>query len=274
MAWRPRFTWYFLGYLSHILDGLEDNLPRAGLLRNKIHTKNKTKDAMDNFLKHHLCNSMVACLTLTAFTSAVIVPPPLHAALTINDINFGIKIEKIYEKVKKAIDRGETNKIVGYMFDFKHEVEQYSGNKIDINKQIDEVQKQAKAKGQKIDDKYIKQIKKDFGKEDKKHKHRAVWFANCMDAGIEYSAYEADMNFEMNYMMAKGATKYEQQEDVPAIVMVGVTVSLCGLFLYCVPLPGCQVAGGWLLNTGFGILSGYGLQKYDEYDREQRHKNK
>lgn len=225
---------------------------------------------MANFLKSNFRNSLVACITLTTFTSAIIIPPPIYA-VTINDINFGIKVEKIYEKVKKAIDRGETNKIVGYMFDFKGEVEQYTGQKIDINKQLDQVQKDAKAKGQKIDDKYIKQIKKDFSKEDKKHKHRSVWFAQCADVGMEYTAFEADMHFEMNHVMAKGA-KYEQQEDVPAIIMVGVTVSLCGMFLWFVPIPGCQVAGTWLLNTGFGILSGYGLQKYDEYDRENRNK--
>lgn len=51
-----------------------------------------------------------------------------NEGMNLNDINFGIKIEKIYEKVKQAIDKGETNKIVGYMFDFKSEVEQYTGN--------------------------------------------------------------------------------------------------------------------------------------------------
>lgn len=267
------FVRYLFSYFYDFLACLEDNIPRTGLLRNKIHTKNKTKDTMVNFLKSGICNSLVACITLTTFASTVIIPQPAYA-LSINDINFGIKIEKIYEKVKKAIDKGETNKIVGYMFDFKTEIEQYSGKKIDIDKHLDEVQRQAKANGQKIEDKHIKQIKKDFKHHDKKHKHRAVWFAQCAELNVPYTALEADMHFEMNYMAAKSAKKYEQQEDVPAIVMVGVTVSLCGLFLYCVPLPGCQAAGGWLLNTGFGILSGYGLQKYDEYDRENRKKDK
>jgi len=43
--------------------------------------------------------------------------------LDLATINFGIRIEKIYEKINKSIDRGETNKIVGYMFDLKNEVE-------------------------------------------------------------------------------------------------------------------------------------------------------
>ena len=50
--------------------------------------------------------------------------------LDLNTINFGIKVEKLYEKIKHCIDKGEMNKIVSYM-DFKHEVEQYTGKKID-----------------------------------------------------------------------------------------------------------------------------------------------
>lgn len=39
-----------------------------------------------------------------------------------------------------------------------------------------------------------------------------------------------------------------------------------------VPLPGCQVAGQWLLNAGFGILSAEGLERWSDYDRDQRKK--
>ena len=193
--------------------------------------------------------------------------------LDIATINFGIKVEKLFEKVKKCINKGETNKIVGYMFDFKHEVEQFTGKKIDIDKHIEQAQKEARANGQKIDDKYIKQIKKDFRKEDKKHKHRAVWFVQCAEVDVPYSMIEADMHFDMNYMMAKSAhDKEEKREDVPVTIMVGVTVSLCGLFLIFVPLPGCQFAGKWLLNTGIGILGSDTLARWDAYDQDQRNK--
>lgn len=237
---------------------------------------------MANFLKSRICNSMVAYLTIASFSTALLTPPPLMAApnggLNLNDINFGIKIEKIYEKVKRAIDKGETNKIVDYMFDFKQEVEQYTGKKIDIDKSIDQAEKEAKANGQKIDSKYLKAIKKEFHKNDKKHEHRAVWFAECAELDIPYTTFEADANFEMNYMMAESAKGHGKDhvkiEEVPVTITVGITIALCGLFLWFVPLPGCQVAGTYLLNTGIGILGSDALARYDAYDREQRKKDK
>ncbi len=236
---------------------------------------------MVNFLKPFITNHLVAGITAFTFTAAVMAPFPAYASGVNLDpaaINFGIKIDKLYEKVKKCIDKGETNKIVGYMFDLKSEVEQYTGHKFDINKTIDQVQKEAKSRGQKVDDKYIKAIKKEFSKQDKKHKHRAVWFAQCAELDIPYSTFEADTNFEINYMIAKSSHKGKSNdveiEDVPITIMVGVTVTLCGLFLLFVPLPGCQVAGGWLCSSGVSILGGDAIRRWDEFDQEQRKKNK
>lgn len=230
---------------------------------------------MVNIFQPRISNTMVTCLATIAFTTATLNPLPLiavNASLDIATIHFGIKIEKLHEKIKKSIEKGETNKIVGYMFDFKHEVEQYTGKKIDLDKSIDQAQKEAKAKGQKIDGKYIKQIKKDFRKEDKKHKHRAAWFAQCNELGILYSSLEADLHFDMNYVMAKSDNDGNKDIDVPIPIMVGVTVSLCGLFLVFVPIPVCQTAGGWLINTGVGILGSEAIQKWDEYDRNKKEK--
>lgn len=236
---------------------------------------------MANIFQSNCCQLLANCFTAFAFTCVAIPPHPLMAIeivtqknLNQNDINFGIKVEKIYEKVKKAIDNHNTNKIVGYMFDFKQEVEQYTRKKIDIDKSIDRAEKEARDRGQKIDSRYIEAIKKEFNRHDKKYKHRAVWFAQCTELDIPYSSIEADAHFDMNSMMAKSAKSYDknevQIEDVPLEVTVGVTVSLCGLFLYFVPLPGCQVAGQWLLNAGFGILSAESLEKWSDYDKEQR----
>jgi len=219
---------------------------------------------------------MVACLTIATFATTTLMPPKLQAAgvnLDFGTVQFGVKVEKIVEKVKKAIDKGETNKIVGYMFDIKSEVEQYTGKKIDISKQIDEVQKQAKARGQKIDDRYIKQLKKDFEKHDKKYKHRAIWFAQCAELNIPYTSFEADLNFDMQYA-AKSSKGNDKDIDVPITVTVGVTLSLSGLFLMFVPIPVCSTCGVYLLDTGVGILGSHALQKWDDYNKEQKNGKK
>lgn len=77
---------------------------------------------MVNFFKSAITNNLVAGLTAIAFTSAIIIPPQCHAVgvdLNLGAINFEVRVEKILEKIKKSIDRGETNKIVSYMFDIK-----------------------------------------------------------------------------------------------------------------------------------------------------------
>ena len=232
---------------------------------------------MANFLKSALVNHMVACVTTVAFTTAILAPPPVYA-LDFNQIAFGVKIEKLYEKVKKAIDRGETNKIIGYMYDLKSEVEIQTGQKIDINKQIDQAQREAASRGQKIEDRHIRAIKKGFSHQDKKHKHRAVYFAQCSELNIPYTSLEADYHFDVNCALAKSAkgkdNKEEKLEDVPITIMVGVTVTLCGIFLFFVPIPVCQTAGGWLISSGVSILGGDAIKRWDDYDQAERKKDK
>jgi len=239
---------------------------------------------MVNFLKPFIAHRLVAGITTAAFATAIMSPPPAYAAgvnLDFAAINFGVKIEKIYEKVKRCMDKGETNKIIGYMYDFKTEVEQYTGKKFDMNKAIDQAEVEAKAKGQKIDNRYLKAIKREFNHHDKKHKHRSVWMAQCAEVDIPYSSYEADANFEMNHIMAKSSHKAKdgngkdiQIEDVPITIMVGVTVTLCGIFLFFVPIPICTTAGGWLISSGVSILGGDAIKRWDDYDQAERKKDK
>jgi Fe2+ transport system protein B len=231
--------------------------------------------------------ALVTYLTTAAFATIVIAPPPLTAlakhtnsGLYFNDINFFIKIEKIYEKIQRAINKKETNKIVSHMFDFKREIEQYTGQKIDLPLQMDAVQKEARLRGLKIQDKFLKAIKKEFGKQESKHKHRAEWFAQCAELDIPYSSEEADIDFEMHSLRKQPTHKDKDQnkdevqiEEVPVKIMVGVTVSLCGLFLWFVPIPACQTTGTWLINTGVGILGSDALDRWDAYDKEQRKKD-
>lgn len=67
---------------------------------------------MANLFKHAFIDYMVACLTIVAFTTTTLTLPSkllgTEAAIDLGKINFGIKIEKLFEKIKKsknAIDK-------------------------------------------------------------------------------------------------------------------------------------------------------------------------
>lgn len=111
---------------------------------------------MVNIFKPAFFHHLVAGVTAIAFTTAIIQPQYVYCEginLDFKAIEFGIRIERLFEKIMRSIDKGESNKIITYMFDIKLEVESYTGQPIDIGKQLDQVQKQVTAKGQKIDDK-------------------------------------------------------------------------------------------------------------------------
>lgn len=60
---------------------------------------------MANILQPRFSNTMVVCLTTVAFTTATLTPPPLMAAdfnLDLNAINFGIRVEKVYDRDQKV----------------------------------------------------------------------------------------------------------------------------------------------------------------------------
>lgn len=83
----------------------------------------------------------------------------------------------------------------------------------------------------------------------------------------------------MNRFIAKASHKEKDTEDVsvenvPIKIVVGVTISLCGLCLWFVPIPACQVAGTWLINTGIGVLGSEAIDRWDAYDKEQHKKDK
>ena len=70
---------------------------------------------MANISQSNRYQLLATCITAFTFTCVAIAPPPLMAidmaaqkGLNLNDINFGIKIEKIYEKVtaQKKITSG------------------------------------------------------------------------------------------------------------------------------------------------------------------------
>ncbi len=87
---------------------------------------------MGNLISNSTINRFIICCTLGAFTLTTVTP--LHAIpmekgvnINLNDINFGIKLEKLIEKAKKYFSEKNNHKLTEVMWDIKHEIEGYVG---------------------------------------------------------------------------------------------------------------------------------------------------
>lgn len=114
---------------------------------------------MANIFNSHKFNNFLLCSVLVTFSVAILTPSPCSAvSVNPNDVAFGVRLQKLVDKVLKYKDKGESNKLLDTMIDMKQEVENYTGVSIDLNKQIDDVEKEIKKNGGKVSKTDMKQL--------------------------------------------------------------------------------------------------------------------
>ena len=101
--------------------------------------------------------------------------------MNLNDINFGIRIEKLIEKAKKYFSEKNSSKLTDVMFDIKNEIEGYTGQKINVESSLDKIEQEAKARGKPVPKDQMKEMTRRLKKADKRHNHKAVYMANCIE---------------------------------------------------------------------------------------------
>lgn len=118
---------------------------------------------MGNFISNSAFSRFIVSCTLGAFTATTIVPFHLSAApqinVNLNDINFGIRIEKLIEKAKKYFSEKNSSKLTDIMFDIKNEIEGYTGQKINIESSLDKIEQEAKARGKPVPKDQMKEMR-------------------------------------------------------------------------------------------------------------------
>lgn len=228
---------------------------------------------MGNFISNSTFSRFVVFCTLGVFTATTIAPFQLSAVpqvnVNLNDINFGIRIEKLIEKAEKYFNQKNSSKLTDVMFDIKNEIEGYTGQKINIENSLDKVEQEAKARGRPVPKDQMKEMRRRLKKADKRHNHKAMYMANCIEYDLPFNADEESLL----YVMAKNSHRKDKdnKEDVlPLRVTIGVTMSLVGLFLYVVPLPVCKLAAPWVLDTGIAFLIDQSVTEWEDRQEDDR----
>lgn len=226
---------------------------------------------MGNIFHFVKFNRLFLCGTLITF-SLVSLPNPCYSqtprVVTINDLAFAHRIEKLLEKVKRAAEKNDGNKLIDLMLDVKREVETYSGMKIDLDKQLDVVESEIKKKGAKIPKNEFKELRKIIKKKEKRAGHRAAYLELCLlNPEISYNLEEEQLLFDATHGHEK---KEEAEMVVPIRLTVGVTVALVGLCLIVVPGIPVQIKT-WGKDM---IVYGTGIAAEACYSAHDKSKNK
>jgi hypothetical protein len=233
---------------------------------------------MANFCLTYAARNAVIYSTTLAFTFASVSPvygfENQQKAVNLNDINLAIKFEKMIEKAWKYYKANDSKKLIETMLDMKHETEGYTGQKINIDKSLDQIEKEIKHKGSKISKAEIKSIRKTIKDHEKKHNHKALYMAAAMESGCEYNPEAVHFEFDYLCKAAKhGHDKDEGEEMVmPVRVTVGVVMALCGLFITILPFPPCKTYGPQLIAAGVGLAIEGGCGKAEEDRKNERDK--
>jgi hypothetical protein len=235
---------------------------------------------MVNFLCSPKLNRILVSCVLTSFTLGTL-PFPVYAApagggINLNDISFAIRIEKLIEKINRYRERRDSEKLLETMFDLKLEVEGYTGQKIDLDKQLDQVEKDIKAQGGKLKKDEMKSIRKFIHKKEKRSGHKTLYMANCLEFDLPYNAEEEQILFQNDLLMATHGHDKGKDDDkeisIPLRVTIGVTVALCGLFLYFVPIPVCKVWGPELMKAGVALAVEGTINRVEADDKDKKDK--
>lgn len=220
------------------------------------------------FFRINQLNNVVLSGILIAFPLAVLTPPPVHSQINVgfNDVNFGIKMQKLIDKAWKYYNKQDSDSLIDIILDIKTEVEAYTGKEINLEKEIDNVETDLKKQGHKAPKGVFKKYKSLLKKKDKKKHARAL----CMEA---YFLDAPNMSFD-DYEALHLATKKhdnkeeeEKQKDLPPFKFVlGVSLVLCGAFVMFAS-PACPIlapAGEAMVGTGFGFLLDQGIDMYQK----------
>lgn len=212
---------------------------------------------MGHFSRYISASNVVMALTISSFTCATLIPHPVYAT-DFNDIAARVRIGKLIEKAKKHFDKDDVKALIENMLDLKTETENYTGQKLDLEKAIDQVFNDVQKQGVKVDSCTKKEVKKIIKEKGKRYDHKALYMTNCIMDNMEYDSQIEEQTYLMNagIMLAAKAGKDHKEDGkeviIPVKLVVGVTGALAGIFILLIPLPipGKVNVGSFLVGTG------------------------
>jgi hypothetical protein len=166
------------------------------------------------------------------------------------------------EIIEEMIQRPEDS--IKCMLKIKKVVENVTGNVIDLDKYIHDMNSMLKSRGQGFTKNEIKMIKEEISKYSIPSIYNQMF--NISDTVTAQDIIDRINDREKNKKVQQKVNK------VPARISAGISFTLSGMFLYCIPNPAAQVAGQRIAELGIlMIIDGY--INMDEKEEEKKVKD-
>jgi hypothetical protein len=94
----------------------------------------------------------------------------------------------------------------------------------------------------------------------------------CQEHNIPYNSEEEILLYEAKHSNEKKEDD-KQEVCVPLRVTIGVTVALCGLFLYFVPVPVCKAWAPDLMRYGIALAIEGTINRTEQNDDKKKQKH-
>ncbi len=199
------------------------------------------------------------CILITFPVASIALPLPVRQTNSENEMDEDayLIVDRVVDKLLKLEKQGKINEMIDCMLDVKEEVESQLGHTIHLNDQLKEVRKLAKEEGKEIPKKQIDKFKTLIKKREKK-RDKTVF-------GIRFRSKKSQEDEDDDK---------DEEVKLPVKMSFGVTMALCGFFIYCMPHPAAKKAGKYLIMLGVAHITESGLDKAKEYQEERKKERK
>ncbi|HEY4832139.1 MAG TPA: hypothetical protein VIH61_06220, partial [Waddliaceae bacterium] len=212
-------------------------------------------------------NRAILSGVLGVFSVTYAIPlPALTAQYTLNDAAFVIRMEKLISKLMKLEKSDNKDKMYNTIVDIKAEIENSYGVSLDIGKGVHQVEQLIKNAGFTPLKKEFDAMRKALKKKDKKRKKHVQYVASTMHLeGYEFNEDDEMLMMEGKHDKDKDREDNKEEEaDVPAQLVFGVTLTLCGVFLMAIPIPACKLWGERMIQSGVLVCGNYICGKIED----------
>lgn len=230
---------------------------------------------MVNIFNRNYFNRFVLTTILSSVTCSYTLNLPADAhQMVVNEVASMVRLERLVEKLINSKDKGN-DKSIGYLVDIKNEIETSYNIQFNLDKCLDNAAKEINKSGYRITKEELGSIRKKIKKEDKKKRDHARYIGNTMYLeGYEFNELDEQLYIAGKQDGNEKSNKDDKDEEVelPALLVYGVTVTLCGVFLMFIPVPTCKEWGSRMVVAGVTACANSISSRTDENKKKEKNK--